>query len=277
MWLKHVLLNFPPCLDPQGVLDLSVQAVRRIPPHRNIHVLIKPVNPALGRSDFREWLDSPDWVGGNSRSTLCYYFVYCLCNAHCSTFVKHMCDAYARCPCLSIYQHVIPRPNCGAQEPRTSLPLPRLLPPMHGSVFARQASFTTQADASPRPCQIPGGEALQMSRVPSRRMAPEMSAYSMTTSKAGAPQQQQVGPPGKFVVKPMGMPTVAGGASRAAGAVNGGEGDLKPRRSAGSLTARISVGSQAGAADAGQTGVDGSKRGSLEARLKQVSTRLPGR
>jgi hypothetical protein len=53
-----------PCVSthPQGILELSVQAVRRIPPHRNIHVLLKPVNPAVGRPDFREWLDSPDWV-----------------------------------------------------------------------------------------------------------------------------------------------------------------------------------------------------------------------
>jgi hypothetical protein len=127
---------------------------------------------------------------------------------------------------------------------------------------------------SPRPTHMTGGEALHISRAPSRRIATEVSAYSITAgtgavslsgaAKAGAQQQQQQqqhSAPGQFAVKPMEMPSVAGN-SRAAG----GDSILKPRRSGGSLTVRMSVGSKADGADAGE---DGGKRQSLE-RLKQV-------
>jgi hypothetical protein len=46
----------------QGLLEVDVQVVRRAPPARTLFLLLHPVNPCAGRPDFREWLDSPDWV-----------------------------------------------------------------------------------------------------------------------------------------------------------------------------------------------------------------------
>jgi hypothetical protein len=58
----QVLPTFIAALLAQGLLEVDVQVVRRVPPARNLFLLLHPVNPSVGRPDFREWLDSPDWV-----------------------------------------------------------------------------------------------------------------------------------------------------------------------------------------------------------------------